>query len=438
MFAMHQSTRRRVCRTVFLAGCVAPTLLILGAAAFYATPGHRAECEARLSARLGLTVRCGRVSYPRPGTTLLSGVEFSDPETGGTVATARLIESARRDGRLLVVVSQPTVRRERLDLLCRVLHDRVLCGAGGVAGADLPIQLLMGEVTLDGSGGDETFSEVRCDVGAQRDGAQAAVRFRTVADDRSGPAPQLRLSRDRTAVPPATRLELHTGNTPLPCSLAAAWVPALDRLGDTATMRGSLWVERTADGHRGEAAGRIVGIDLDRLIGRDFARTLTGTADVTFQRAVLEQGRIVEAAGSIAAGPGVAERSLLLAASDSMRLPKATWLAERADPLVRYAQLSAAFRIDARGLALAGQCDGPLSGVVVAGDSGPLLGQPDADTVPVVALVRALVPESRVQVPMTVQTDALMRLLPIPSIVTPIPATAVNPHGRITGVGGPH
>ena len=86
MFRLHQSTRRRICRTGFLTGCLAPLCALAVWGLVRHTPTHARQHELSLSQSLGLGVTVAGVKHPRPGVFRYTGLELSDAETGTLVA----------------------------------------------------------------------------------------------------------------------------------------------------------------------------------------------------------------------------------------------------------------------------------------------------------------------------------------------------------------
>ena len=86
MFTIRERTRRRCCRAGFLLLCIAPTLATIAAAVAWHTPAltraRISACEAQWSARLGLAVVMDRLAAPRPGVTVVEGMQLNDLETG--------------------------------------------------------------------------------------------------------------------------------------------------------------------------------------------------------------------------------------------------------------------------------------------------------------------------------------------------------------------
>jgi hypothetical protein len=87
------------------------------------------------------------------------------------------------------------------------------------------------------------------------------------------------------------------------------------------------------------------------------------------------------------------------------------------------------FTLDEKGFTLHGQCESAPASTILKSDGGPLLvGSGDA-ALPIVALIRVLVPDSQIQVPATRQTDWLLQVLPVPDVLPRDPNAA--PHARL-------
>ena len=67
------------------------------------------------------------------------------------------------------------------------------------------------------------------------------------------------------------------------------------------------------------------------------------------------------------------------------------------------------------GVQIAGQCQGPSSGVVMTDEGGPLLSNQSREAVQVTALVRTLAPDTGEQVPASFEALQLLHILPIPA-----------------------
>jgi len=411
---MHPLTQRQLCRVLFVALCLAPTVGLALCAAWRGRPGAAGAWARRLEAVLGARVQFERVSHPRPGVLLLHGLQVLDPETGRLWARARLVERIDGSSGGVLLLAQPEVTADGLPRLCELLLRPLTAPSGHPS----PVRAMRArELTLHDAVHAQTLHDVHWEL-ISGDAPQWIAEFRLPEATASSPA-GLRLSRDRSGAWPTTRLELQTGPELLPCSLISLLWPAAERLGPQARFTGQLWF--TLDAAReGELRGSLVGVDLDRLLSDQFPHKLTGTAQVTVDHARLQNGRLTAAAGSLAAGPGTVSQSLLDAAVRSLRLEPAPELAAASGRLEAYDQLALRWEIDGHGLTLRAPPAG--RGVLMTSPAGPLLRQPALQPLPAVSLVRTLVPQSDVQVPATLETDRLLRWLPIPPVVRPTEA----------------
>ncbi len=415
---MHERTRRLVCRAVFLLFCLLPTLGVAGwicvirSSAYQAA--QRASWQRELSRQWGLLVSLESIRHPQRGVTLLDGVRLADPETGGLIAEIRQIEIGYRRGERIVLAAQPELQSDQVYRLWEAFHERFLRG-DSTGGA--PALLYAGEVTVhrnDGAGS-STLTDVRCQLIHAADGPQIAFECRDVAQPTAEPV-QLRVTRNRQLSPPATRWELDTRSTPLPCSLLADQVPVLRWLGDDGTYQGTVDVVCSPSGWHGELAGRFRNVDLERLVTERYEHKLSGTAEVLFRRARFQNGKLSDAAGDVICGGGVVSRSLLAQADRTLGLVADSRVrALEADTLWRYRELRFGFDITANGLRLVGHCQNVGEGVVMADQYGPLLRDQPQEIAQVVALVQTLAAPNGEQVPATAEAYQLLHVLPIPS-----------------------
>jgi len=444
MFRLHDRTRRHLCIAGFFLLCVTPTVLVAGWCVTRHLPGrtaaeaqrHLSDAAAearRLKLVLGFDVSLDGVTHLRPGVVLYEGLELRDPETGDAILRCRLLEVGRiaaddRDGTgpggsLLLVASQPEIEADALDrvgeLVMRLLRRRT--GDG-----DLDVRLTAGELTLRAQHGLQTLTDLTVTVESTPAVAQADARFRLAGDATSDPI-HIRLARNRKATPATTGFDLDTGGRALPCSVLAMGLPVLRPLGPRARFDGYVWSNETPDEAStdptargrwdGEVKpGRLLDLDLDRLVSDRFPHKLSGSADVTIQSARFRDGRLQSASGTLVAGPGVISRSLIRAATTHLHIAPG---AESPTPgdLVPYEQLALQFVFDEKGLWLQGRCTAGDRKPVLIDRERVLLGEPPAGVQSTLGLLRTLVPSNALQVPAGRQTDWLIRHLPVPQIV---------------------
>jgi hypothetical protein len=427
-----------ICRTAFLALCVLPTLGVFAWSSSQVNPDRRTETAAELSRELGLKASLVGVSYPRPGVSLYNGVELTDPETSAPLARMRFLEVADTSSATAIVASHTVIDAPQLSRLWQAVADRLR--HGGAIGK--PTRLAAREATLEwpnssrGGGDSQTLTEVLAELAANSDGRRetmASLSFRLAGGETPEPI-RLRYSRliesDRQTGKAAsnvmTRVELDTGGAAVPLSMLTVPLGIVNRLGPQAKFRGRFWASEARDRWDGELIGVFSDIDFETAIAEQFPHHLAGTAMLTIARAWFAGGRLEEARGSLAAGAGVIEQSLLSSAARHLQLAGTAGGISN-DALVPFDQMAFSFELDSSGLSIHGQCDGVHGTIVRRGDTA-LLAEASGTPVPVVAILRMFVPMSEVQVPATRESDWLMRCLPVPQVVTP---KGELPHGKL-------
>jgi hypothetical protein len=438
-----------VCRAAFLALCVLPTLGVFAWSSSRISAGRSTESAAELSRELGLKVSLAGVAYPRPAVALYDGVELADPETSAPLARMRFLEIAESSSATAIVASQPVLDAVRLGRLWQAAAERMRDDNSAMP----PVRLVAREATLEWpgpspAGGDsQTLTDVLGELAVKSDGQRqttASLSFRLAGSESPEPV-RVRYTRQASAPQPAaivernsfhsgldgavtvsTRFELDTGGASVPLSMLTVPLGLADRLGPRAKFRGSLWASETRDGWDGELTGEFTDVDLQTAIEEQFPHHMSGTATLTIARARFHGGRLEEARGSLVAVSGVIGQSLLSAAARHLQL-SGTAGANSNEALVPYDRLAFSFEIDSSGLTIHGQCDRPPGTIVRRGDTA-LLTEAGGGPVPVIALLRTLVPLSEVQVPATRESDWLMQCLPVPQIVPP---KGELPHGKL-------
>ena len=364
MLPLRDQTRRALCRAAFLALCLVPTLAVAGWCCYWNAASTRTTLTAEFTRQLGLRVTAARITYPRPGLLLCEDVQLFEPETGQSLMRMRLLEIGSSGNATVLIASQPEIEAAQLGRLNQIV-ERALRQLPDSGLTDL--RVLASELTLNWPGASRTFTDVRGQIESQPGASEAVLTFHVAGLDMPEAA-RIRLFRNRQAAPPTMGFELHTGDTPLPCSLLIAPLSIKNRLGERAHFQGSIWASETTDGWQGTCAGRLTGVDLRSLVTEQFPLHLTGSADITVKEARFQKGRLEQGVGSIQAGPGVVGRSFLEAAAQWLHL-SATNIDLALGDLLRYDQLALAFVVEADGLSLQGQCTGASPGTVLTGPS---------------------------------------------------------------------
>jgi hypothetical protein len=436
MFRLHDTTRRRICLAAFFALCLAPTACVLGWGVARSLPGHRRGEAERLGQLLGLEVMLDGVRHPRPGTVLYEGVELRDPETGLTILRSRLVEAvwtrtAASDGQqksaLILFASQPEIETSQVGCLWQLWQRLVVAAPGGQTPE---LRLTAGELAINGPR-PRTLYDVDAGLGAVPAGVQAEVAFR-LADTKTGEPARIRIVRNRQVAPPLTSFEIDTGGGEVPCCLFSEVASGLRVLGGASRFTGYVVANQSSSAEwEGEVKGKLLDIDFESMVSEHFPHKLSGLAEVAIDRACFRGGRLEEASGTLHAGPGVIGRTLVEAATEHLALPCRPPKADLPD-LISYGQIAARFTLNAKGLVIHGDCEKTARGTVLLAEGQPVLSGME-NPVPVVGLIRTLVPAKEVHVPAARQTDWLARHLPVPDLPNPPGSHPSLPHAWSKG-----
>jgi hypothetical protein len=391
-----------------------PTLGVIAWSSSRSSSSHAADCAAELSRELGLRVSLAGATYPQPGNTLYEGLELGDPETGISLVRMRFLNVAAGENLLNLTASQPEIDGLQLGRLWEAVELRLRQSLG----PQPTVRLFAHEATLHWSSGAQTIADIAGELSAKPGGdgtRMAALSFRLAGA--AVPEP-IRLSYTRTLKQSRAmrQFELKSTATDIPCSLLVAPLGIKNGLGERARFRGSISAGETAAGWNGELSGEFKDIDLQAMVSDQFPHQLSGTANITIDHARFEQGRLIEARGTLVAGPGIVSQSLLQSAARHLQLTGTAIDLDRL--LVAYDQLALSFNIDSSGLSVGGKCDGSKGAIVRRGDA-TLLAEGASAPRPLASLVRMLVPTSELQVPATRESNWLIDHLPVPNVMPP-------------------
>lgn len=403
MFAVQASVRRLLLLILFFAGCVAPTVSTLGYAIWLKTPHYREACRRDLQSQLGLSVQLDAVTHPLPGVTVLEGIELSDPETGAPLATARVIEAKCVDGDWLLIASQPEIDLDELRQVAS-LPQLLLRGAGN--SKPTYVELWANELTCKQFDNRQTFSDVVGWLQADETAKQAGLRFRLAGTSPEQPA-QLELHRNRQQN--HTRVLFDTGDVAFPLELVSAASPQW--VGRDCRFRGRIDWSR-ADGSKLTVQGKLVDFDAHALIARHFRHHVAARGTLSLTKAEFREGRLQQASGRWQSPGAECDRDLIENLARNLSLP--LQLSPTAGKRLTFAEADLAFRIEQDQIALQGLCP-QREGALLAGPGGTL--EQTASPQPLMQLVRALVPDSRLLVAASRESDWLLRHLAVPSVI---------------------
>ena len=421
MARMHERTRRFICRAAFLLLCVAPTAIIAPWSIARSLPSHAAAETLQLRELLGLDVTVGRVTHPLPGVILFENVEVADPETGEFVAHLRSVEITHSGTKTLVEASQVELSGNGAEHFWSLVDRRL---RRGMSSPESQVYFSASELTWHGAETLQTFTDFGGRLGPTKEGVEVDLKFR-LAGQQLVDLASLRIERKLRDGRPSTHAQFNTGGGRFSARLLEMLAADCKWFGPDAEFEGYLSLEEREGSWTGDLQGRLAHVDLDTLVSERFPHTLSGQAEVTIRKAIIKDSRLVEADGSIRAGPGMVSRSLLVAGVEHLGMQAQATLDSSATTTT-LSQLAATFVLTQRGLQILGECTS-APGVVMTGPDGVLWRQPSYEAQPVTQLIRTLAPPSELQVSASDESRWLINALPVPQIVQPRASLARPP-----------
>ncbi len=426
MFAMHERTRLFVCRAGFVLACLLPTILTVSAISYFRSDAYmtarREEWVATFSQRLGMKVEIDELSYVDLSTALLKGVRLRDSETGTLVCEAYHVEVTKLpDGTWDLGFELPKLMTESLPAFQQRLHDRVF--------AELPnsfpqVQCHAKQMSLVGKT-QVTLNDVALNVYVSDDGPTAECYFRIYGVEMKRPL-FAEIRRHRMDGMARSQWDFTTEESDIPCEVLAIFAPRLSILGNRARMNGN------ANGSIGRQddslvfLGTLRDVSLENLtygrvpltpkLGKSRDRWLaTGLSAIDVRHLRMIDGRLSELDASfIATQKGTLGSELVNAATKFFRLRGPS-----EGKTIKYPFDHLAFDVVLGDdlVRLTGRVDPKHlgNGVIASNTQRALLAEIEPCSVPQIALVQFLSPQSDQSIPASPTAVELMRSIGPPS-----------------------
>lgn len=397
---------RAVCRGLFLALCVLPTLGVAGWTYYQRLPGHRQSCQQVLARLLGLSVKLGAVEHTRPGGLRLQSIEIREPDTNRLVARAAHVNAARHGDDWWLTLADPEISLEGCRLLGEFVERR----------SRLPVEIVAGKVYLSAVEGSLRDGQRQWPI-RQVSGVFVAsgqqVQARLLFRWRSGTAGRpvtLSLVRGRGRLPPAARFELDSGDTAFPLAALRPWLACADWLGSDSTLVGSAGVDYDRGAREWAVRGRLQNVALRELVTAHFAHPIEATAEIQLEAQGTGQ-RVRRAQGTLEVADGGTIGSSLVAALGEQLMMTVPRLPAADVEELPFEELAVAFDLASDGsLELSGRSRYAERAVLVD-RNGVLLSEPPT-LQDAAGLIRALADADDLSLPAGPRAERLVRLLP--------------------------
>ena len=400
MFVERSAARIRLVRTLFVLGCLLPTLGLAGWAVYRHSSAALDPLLAAWSQSVGFRVTVEGVERLRPSVVRLRDLVLEDANRRRVAAVAVAEIEERAEG---TVLRLPKLSLDRFAVASfaaasrRWLMEPVRYPRGGVIGVD--------ELSWRGADGERPLGGFRIEFVVVESGRAIRIRREPADDD------ELRLRAIRAADGLQFEADLICERG-LPAELVAAasgWMP---RFGSAATIRGRL--RATASGGdavsdspqwRGSGNGVVTGVDLVELAGVA-GQVARGDAVLRIENLSLVDGRITAARFLLSAEEGSLGRGLLermvtvlgcrFGPAGELQSARADWLAGPAFP---FDQAAVAVEIDRSGVIVGAA---GLGGATVVASAGQSLLEAAGERIPFERFAWLFAPTATGMVPATI------------------------------------
>lgn len=436
MFALHETTRKRICRWAFFALCMAPTVATASWIGSHYAPGRKGRIARELGRELGAHVKLVNWRTPRPGAASCSGLTVSDADSGHALLTSYGFAMLDRVGAKQLAAERVEIGVEQLprlasnvsQWLARLSQSAIEFHSSATAfkfsNHNSPRAFLLrnvrGRIDRDEAG------RVRVKLVAEVEKDSPAAEATTVALT-------IRPSADRGTAP---IVELLSTDVPIPARMLAPFVPGFDHLGDDAVFQGTVRWSRDSRGPVVSASGNLQHVNFADVLPAGSPHKLRGVGTLKIKEWQWRGEKLERVSGAAHLETGHISRSLVEAAITKLFCQHASAGLDVADNrvLLPLDVLAVSFELDERGLVFKGQCSieaAGLEGCVAVSEGQPLLVEPAYDTKPfhvpdggefrfhLAHLVQALAAPTAIGLPASQEAIEISKPLPLPPSIPP-------------------
>jgi hypothetical protein len=401
MFALHETTQRRVCRTTFVLLCAVPTLLTLVGIAYQLRPWRQQDWRRTLAQTLHVRAELQEISHPRPGETVLSALRLADLRSGHVLGSIEQLKLLHRDATLVLSADSLQLQAEQLPALVAAVSTWLATNEWQ------PLQFRAEQLLIAGPKFAGLSLERLSIVSESSDAG--VLRIQAQARDAAGETLKLLLEKKAGTL----RWVVDAQQTPLPAWLVGTLVPGVEACGE-ARFSGTLVAESAQQRVQGKLRGQIEGVDLQQWIGNATPHRMTGTARVELEPLTWSGNSVQRVQGSVHVQAGAASYSLLTAANRLFGCPLGpawkTLAGSSEQTLVPLDALAFRFQLGQQGLVLTGLGEA----LVLMGSEPLLLSPPGQQAFPVAQLVNLFHRPVQGWLPDTRAAHAMAEELPLP------------------------
>jgi hypothetical protein len=384
---MHEETRRRLLQAAFGLLCLFPALGIVAWSFARALPLHTRRWERHLHERLGVEVRIGRISTPRPRMRCLHDVTIVDLESRQALAEFARLDASMTDQGWRWVIPQMSLPQSAISRWWQIIEQRLLRDDSL---AEMVSHVTINQLALNHAQRPLVLHNVDWARAPRPDVQRSRLVFQLSDSKVNAEAVQIQLHRDRSGSSPASRLILDTGNLSLPLSLLVT-VAGFD-WPTAASLRGHLPLVWRKGRWHGQFTGQLSALDLQDLSSTWLPYAVSGTASLKIHRCMFDATGLQSIQGWLSLKRLVAPQHLVQSLIEAKLFsPGPAYVPIKRDETLPVSELGVAFSLNEMGLVCKGIPDEAGLPVASRNDSGVML-LSDAH-VRMNRLICALVPE---------------------------------------------
>jgi len=363
LFAMHESTKRLLCRSVWVLAALMPLVCVVIASIVIATPWYqswqRVAWEARISENLGVTVRTKLFTLTAPHQFYAEGVELRHPETDVILARIARLNGLMRDKGWSILLETPELDGGQLESGLQVLHDAFLCRPQKSSQL-LAIGIPQG-LTLHGVSG---ASEIeRMEILLRPAERSSTIQAKLMLKDQPFGEVAIQVSRDHNPETTATSVTLSSPKTWLACDVLSDRFDILKNLGHESRFRGEIQCNVLSQQWDVSIVGEFDRVDWGAM-SASVGSPVRSTGSLSIAQLNLRDGKILRAMGQARCEGGVASKSWMQRTSQLLQLP--AQFAASSTESIAIDTIDFGFNLDSTGLRLAGALPGPSNWPPVA------------------------------------------------------------------------
>jgi hypothetical protein len=365
---MHEETRRRLLRAAFGLLCLLPTGGVFAWTLIAALPLQSRRWEQRLHDQLGVQVRVGHVSAPRPHQRYWHQVTLVDTESQETIAELPRLEATSTDQGWQWLVPQMSLRQSAVPRLWEIVQHRLLRDD---AMAECVVHVAIEQLSLTDSHRPLILHNLRWTRGRRPDVQRSQLTFQ-LSDSSPADAVQIQLHRDRSATPPVTRLVVDTGTASLPVSLLATVCGS--QWPTEARIHGRLPVDWRDGRWRASFTGQLSALNLTDLSPGWLPYPLQGTATLNVDHGTVDATGLQSIEGWLHVEQLVAPQDVVKSLIDLGLFSRGpTYAAMQVQERFAVSQFRVTFKLGPMGLVSNGVLDEAGLPVAAVDESGAVL-----------------------------------------------------------------